>query len=362
MGIKRGVSFYSYQQTQFFGKMYWKDMVLELHDNLKTDGVEIIDESTIPHYPFPPQEFIYDWNSFLARYDMKAVTKDVYLDVHQFRDHVMTHKEAAERLKYDIKLAAEMGFQNIRCLCLVPIDVIEMCLETAEKYNVRIGKEIHAPLPISTVGKKQPTKGMAGALDIHMVDQIVDLAQRTGSKHVGLVPDFGIFQFRPTQVAIDYNKRHLNPQQIEEMEWILENSINFEDGEDAAQDAYRAQFPNGTLSPMIVEQMSLHKSSADPEDLRPIVPYILSMHGKFYQMTEIEGEPGHYEDKAINYADPIRILNEEGFTGYINSEYEGQRDQQDRGKEFLPNEVEEVRRHHEMLQRLFDATPNKADQ
>ena len=86
------------------------------------------------------------------------------------------------------------------------------------------------------------------------------------------------------------------------------------------------------------------------------------MHGKFYQMTEIPGEPGHYEDKAINYADPIRILNEEGFTGYIDSEYEGQRHQQDRGMAYLPDEVEEVRRHHEMLQRLYDATPNKADQ
>ena len=42
-----------------------------------------------------------------------------------------------------------------------------------------------------------------------------------------------------------------------------------------------------------------------------------------------------------------------GFTGYIDSEYEGQRDQQDRGKDYLPNEVEEVRRHHEMLKRLI---------
>lgn len=38
---------------------------------------------------------------------------------------------------------------------------------------------------------------------------------------------------------------------------------------------------------------------------------------------------------------------------YINSKYEGQRDQQDRGVEFLPNEVEQVRRHHEMLSRLI---------
>ena len=26
MAIKRGVSFYSYQQAQFFGEMDWKDM------------------------------------------------------------------------------------------------------------------------------------------------------------------------------------------------------------------------------------------------------------------------------------------------------------------------------------------------
>ena len=203
MGIKRGVSLYSYQQTQFFKQMDWKDMVREIHDNLHTDGVEIIDEATIRDYPFPSEQFIFDWNNYIARYEMKPVTMDIYLDVHQFRDHIMNHREAAERLKNDIKLAARLGFQNVRPLCLVPIDVIEMALDTAEKYNVRIGKEIHAPLPIRPGARKQPTSGMAAALDFRMSEQIIDLAQRTGSKHVGLVPDFGIFQHSPSQVAID---------------------------------------------------------------------------------------------------------------------------------------------------------------
>ena len=39
MGIKRGVSLYSYQQAQFFKKMDWKDMIREVHDHLKTDGI-----------------------------------------------------------------------------------------------------------------------------------------------------------------------------------------------------------------------------------------------------------------------------------------------------------------------------------
>ena len=358
MGIKRGVSFYSYQQAQFFRRMNWKDMVRELHDNLKCDGVEIIDEATIPHYPFPSQEFIYDWNSYLARYDMKAVTKDIYLDVHQFRDHVMTHKEAAERLKYDIKLAAEMGFENVRCLILVPTDVIEMALPTAEKYNVRIGKEIHAPWPINA---KKISGGVVDPIVKMTADfcgEIIELADRTGSKHVGLVPDFGIFQHAPSEVSVAYRKRNSNcPEAID---FIVEESVNYEKADDLFR-VVMEKYPGLKLHPMEMQMLALHESPADPEDLRPIVPYILSIHGKFYNMTEIPGEPGHYEDKCINYADPIRILNEEGYQGYIDSEYEGQRDQQDRGEEFLADEVDQVRRHHEMLERLIKSTPNSAD-
>ena len=62
--------------------------------------------------------------------------------------------------------------------------------------------------------------------------------------------------------------------------------------------------------------------------------------------------PAQYEDKCIDYATPLKYLREQGFDGYINSEFEGQRDQQDMGLEKLVNEVEEVRRHHEMMRRL----------
>ena len=49
----------------------------------------------------------------------------------------------------------------------------------------------------------------------------------------------------------------------------------------------------------------------------------------------------------------LSFLKECGYEGYINSEYEGQRDQQDMGFENLPDSVEQVRRHHEMLKRLI---------
>lgn len=346
MAIKRGVSLYSYQQEQFFGRMSWKDQIREVHDNLHTDGIEIISEAVIPNYPFPPEQFYFDWNNTMARYNMKAVTMDVFMDVHQFRDHVMTHAEAAERLKYDIRIAAKMGFENVRCLCMTPIDTIELAIPTAEKYGVKIGKEIHAPLPIKPGVRP---KKIDPAMNPKMAEEIIDLVDRTGTKYVGLVPDFGIFQYRPTDLAIDYYKRHMNPEMVD---FILEKSAEGYDSMDVLA-MIDEKYPGHKLTSMSITSLALNESSAQPEDIKEIIPYIVSIHGKFYHMTEIEGKPGQYEDKSIEYAKPIQYLKECGYDGYIDSEFEGQRYCQDNGEENLIDEVEQVRRHHEMLSRLI---------
>ncbi|MCI2049611.1 MAG: sugar phosphate isomerase/epimerase [Lachnospiraceae bacterium] len=350
MAIKRGVSLYSYQQEQFFGRMTWKDMFREVKEDLHCDGIEIIDEATIHGYPFLSEQFVFDWHNELARYGLKAVTMDVYLDPMQFRDHVMNHDEAAERLKNDIVIASRLGFSNVRCLCLVPIDVIEKALPTAEKYNVRIGKEIHMPFPINAGHRRTSYDGPGSIpVNVNMCTEIMELADRTGSKHVGLVPDMGIFQDRPSQVRIDYELRHAkNPESIY---FIIDNRTKMDPNELYAK--YRERYAPDILDPMTLNSLAMTDSCADPEELREVVPYIVSIHGKFYNMTEIEGEPGHYEDKAIDYRRPFEVLKEEGYEGYIDSEFEGQRDQQDRGEEYLVDEVEQVRRHHEMMTRLI---------
>ena len=340
MAIKRGVSLYSYQQEQFFGQMDWKAQIREVHDNLKTDGIEIINESVIPQYPFPSEQFIADWNDYMARYNMKAVTMDVYLDTMRFRDHVMNHREAAELLKMDIKLAAAMGFENIRCLCMIPIDIIDMALDTAVKYNVRVGKEIHAPYPI----KRDPNR--EGGI---MVTELLEYVDKKGTNMVGLVPDFGIFQHTQSRVAMENTKRHTDPKVLK---WVEDNAPKYSYEE--LQAKYQAEFHLDGMAAAfglrgLVGKM---RQAAEPEDLKEIIPYILSFHGKFNEMTAIPGEPGNSEDAAFDYAGPFKVLNECGFDGYVDSEYEGQRHQQDQGIAGLPDSVKEVRRHHEMMARL----------
>ena len=129
----------------------------------------------------------------------------------------MNIREVAERLKSDIRLAARLGFANVRPLCAVPIEAIEMALPTAEKYNVRMGKEIHAPMPIKPRKYNEENRGMRRTMDFRMAEQIIELADRTGSKYVGLVPDFGIFQHSPSQVASTMPNATLKSRRL----WIL---------------------------------------------------------------------------------------------------------------------------------------------
>ena len=86
------------------------------------------------------------------------------------------------------------------------------------------------------------------------------------------------------------------------------------------------------------------KSAAQPEDIKDIIPYIVSIHGKFYEMTEDCREP------SVDYENIVPRLAELGYDGYIVSEYEGQRWVEDING---VDSIEQVRRQHVMLKRLL---------
>ena len=147
MGIKRGVDFYSYQQAQFFKELDLEGMMKEASSIEGVTGIEVLDEQSFP-YPDPSEEFVDNWHAMCKKYQLEPVTMDVFCDVLQFRDHVMSFEECAERLKHDIKLAKKLGFKNVRTLATTNIEILELALSTAEECNIKIGKEIHATIPI----------------------------------------------------------------------------------------------------------------------------------------------------------------------------------------------------------------------
>jgi hypothetical protein len=89
--------------------------------------------------------------------------------------------ECGARLRHDIRLAKVLGFRNVRVLSTTPLGVMIAALPVAEELDIKLGKEIHQPMP----------------LEGHQVSEIIDFVERTGTAHLGIVPDFGIFQVRP---------------------------------------------------------------------------------------------------------------------------------------------------------------------
>ncbi|MDR1806862.1 MAG: sugar phosphate isomerase/epimerase [Propionibacteriaceae bacterium] len=375
MTIKRGVSLYSYQQTQFFKRLDLEGQLREISENLGgADGVELLDEMSL-HYPEPPAEFDRQWFGWMERYGLVPVTMDVFHDVLQFRDHVMTYHESAERLIHDIKLAKRLGFKNVRTLATTPVEIMVEALPVAEELDIRLGKEIHQPI----------------TLDGQYVTEIVEHVRNTGTEHLGIVPDFGIFAFRPTEVLLDWYVRHGAQQATCDLvvELCLEthygqgNALSAIDMSRHTAGNIRSGFtrflktgeaepdvaPAFALMKQLVDDNVPHHSDIDytvmaeallfsrtkPEELKELLPLIVSIHGKFLNMSEIPGRPGHYQDISFDYEGPIRALKEAGYDGYINSEYEGQRYWQDRTEADLADEVDQVRRHQEMLRRLIDA-------
>jgi hypothetical protein len=371
--IKRGVSFYSYQQTQFFKQLDLEGQIAEVGRNLHgADGVEILDEMSL-RYPNPSEDFYPRWFGWMEKYETVPVTMDVFMDVLQFRDHVMSPSECADRLKSDIRLAHRLGFSNVRTLATTPVEIMIEALPVAEELDIRLGKEIHQPIPLTG----------------QFAREIVDFVEKTGRTHLGLVPDFGIFAFRPSEVLLDWYIRHGAQREtcqlvvdlclenkygagnaIRDIDMSLHTAGNIRSGftrflkSGEAEADLKPAFE--LMQALVKDHVPLHTgidyevmaeallySRTKPEDLRDVLPHVVSIQAKFYNMSEVPGAPGTYQDISIDNEGPIKVLVDSGYTGYLNSEYEGQRYFQDRGIEDLNSEIEQVRRHQEMMQRLI---------
>jgi len=344
MAIKLGVSFYSYQQAQFFGEMNYKDMCRELHDVLKCDGVEIINEATVPNFPFPDKAWVADWHNTMARYELTPVCLDGFLDTMRFRDHVINYAEAAEYIKLELQLAHDLGFKHIRSMTGLPIEVIDRCLPTCEKLNVKLGWEIHSPLPI------RPNPNMPNMWVNNpgtKVFETVEYIEKVGTNMVGFIPDMGIFQKAPYIDSI-----HSLIRKTEDKGLAAEIQAIFDEVE--LKDFYNTVTKRlgDKLDPRQLRFLG-GRNCADPEDLELIMPYILSFHGKVHYMTEIPGRPGEYDDPSIMNAEVVEVLKRNNWDGYICTEFEGQRSYQDLPKDQLIDEVDQVRRHHNMMRRLI---------
>ncbi len=329
--IKRGVSLYSFQEEYYLRKMTLEDIIAAT-EKLDIPGIEIIPDQMIPGYPNITESFFKTWHGWMEKYGRTPVCIDMFLDWNKFKGRTMTFDERVESVTRDILNANKLGCTVIRVIHDVQPEILEKLAPTAEKYNVKLALEIHAP----------------SYYDSPFEQQLIQLFQRVRSPYLCFTLDLGVFCKRLPRVASERFVRDGMKESI--ANYLVEAyndgtlPVSHELGQRNDELADKVRQMGGTENDVYLAYMGTHMIYADPRKMLDYIPYTSHIHGKFYEMLP------DYTEYSIPYEEIVPILIEGGYNGHIDSEYEGNRWIQDA---FEVDSVEQVRRHQVMLKRLL---------
>lgn len=323
--IQRGISIYSFQEKYYRGELSLEEC-LATTANLGARGFEMLSDQMLPGYPSITYnlsaEFLDSWRGWLQKYALEPVAFDVYGETKLYKKRRVTNAELCRELRELLKTAQALGFRILRLTYHLPIEVIEELIPYAEDAGIRLAIEVHAP----------------HLLTGEWVQKNIELAQRKHTRNLGLMPDLGIFCRELPHLVIDESLRHgATPRIVDYLRQIYHQRPVPSDLM-AQLDAMGANEADRWLAVRIrIGVWTWH----DPKSLLTYMPYTFHIHGKFYEMRPDLVEP------EVAYEAIMPILIEGGYSGYIMSEYEGQR--LIHGVDMGYDEIEQVRRHQAML-------------
>lgn len=323
----RSVSLYSYQEEFFFGRLDLEGLIAEA---AKTGarGIEFIAEQNVPdEYATPSSDFISRWNEWMAKYGVAPACLDIFNDYKLYFNRDLTKREQLAAFESNIRFAKKLGFPAVRAMIGTPMRYMPEIKALAEAYGVKFGIEMHAPYNFSSP----------------YFQEYLEIIEKFGSPYLGIVPDMSIFTIDVPPVQMQkFLRSGAQPQVVEAIcQCYRENKSIGE-----ADLLIQSMGANG------LDQQALKTAYSscreNPETLIKHVDKIIHIHGKVYVMTD-DGR-----ESSMDYETVLPLLKAHGYTGFISSEYEGQRFYHDEGSGMAPyNEIEAVRRHQEMMKRLL---------
>ena len=346
--VKLSVSLYSYNGDLQAGTMTLEDCLADLSD-MGADGVEFLPEAIVPNYPKPPKKWVAQWFKWMEKYHLTPVALDGGADTKLYKHRKLSANEIVKLIEIDLKLANTLGCTVYRGLGsswpsaldvsgnishtvdwkkgITPYQIYEKLIPIAEKYDVKMGEELHIPFLIES----------------DWLEETIKLIDKTGTKHLGFVPDMSIFVRRPP--------KHLSPERFigggvpkEVVDYVYESRENLVSEEEVkAKVMTMGAGPMGIpLVAMIYHLTYSTKDRNEAKQLARLVPYSVHIHGKAYDVLEDLSD-----EYSIPYSEVIPVLAHEGYANYISSEYEG-----DRSPFAASNQV---RRQQLMIRQMWNA-------
>lgn len=303
--IKRAVSLYSLQDSYAMGRLDLAGQV-EFVASLGAEGIETIGDQSFPGTPFPSDETVSSWRRMVDAAGLELVCNDVLLDSALYRNRTLTIPEQVDLLKQQLDVSKRLGYPMIRLTSDVSDVVTETALPYAEQLGVVMTAEIHG--------------GMS--FDEPRAAKWIEMMKRVQSEYLGLTIDFGIFCDRHPRLPIEYFRTiGLTPAVADRVEELWAEHGDFhqylEIHHHQFPDDLKALFRSGVDFEFCIFAGGYENTSLDV--LTEYRDYIKHFHGKFFEMLP-DGTEFCIDVPAI-----LTRLNEIGWSGYIASEYEGNR-------------------------------------
>lgn len=255
----------------------------------------------------------------------------INLDLGLYPGRLLDDEEAYDYVAVQLRGAAELGFPAVRVGIESSPPILSRLLPLAEELRVRIGVEIHAPLTI----------------DAPPVAALKELFTRLDTPWLGFIPDMSA-SMRAVPGAVDdaHGAAGISPEltALAKQLWAEPGPTiaKFPELERRAAAAGATPAQVGNLKMIF----TMHGRMA-PERWADFFPHVVHVHGKFYGI--VDGE-----DPSIDWPAVARVLVEQGYTGFISSEYEAHA-YSDRHSAF-----DQVRAHQDMVKRLLEQQPATA--
>ncbi|WP_347109428.1 DUF6379 domain-containing protein [Paenarthrobacter sp. S56] len=264
-------------------------------------GIEIVASQVLPTYPAVSDDFAASWQAAFDKYGFDASSFGANLDMGRRRDRDMTPEEEYGFTETLFHGAKKLGFPLVRIQSAKPA-LLRRLLPLAEKLDLKLAYEIHAPL-----GPNSPE-----------IMKVRDVYAELDSPLLGFVADFSstMHSMSPTLLRA-VSRAGLDDQALERLQAIWATDAPMRERQEEFIGYLRSRdFDPARLGSFAHLAFNMH-GHVDPREWADIMPQIMHVHAKFYDIDGQGNEP------AIDYPELVRVFVEGGYRGYWSSEWEG---------------------------------------
>ncbi|MGH1549630.1 sugar phosphate isomerase/epimerase family protein [Leifsonia poae] len=300
-GIKLGITLYSLT-SEFAAGLYTPETLIKaVHDEGLGPGIEFNIAQMLRTYPDVDDEFVRLWRDSTEKYGLEPSAVGTNLDMGRRKDRDMTPDEEYDFLARQLATANALGFRKI-VIRSAGKELLRRLLPLAEKYDQKLGYEIHAPS-----GPNDPT-----------VVGIREVYEELGSDRLGFTADFSstMHSLSPTLLRT-LSQMGLDEKHFPVMDEIWHEPTPMHVRNQKFEDYLRGEGVDPTrFGPFTRLAFNMH-GLVPPEEWLDIMPQIFHVHAKFYDIDANGQEP------AMDIPRIVRQFVEGGYTGYLSSEWEG---------------------------------------